>query len=352
LYSNRYPDEGDDARSQEFRNVVGPERWRWTRGWDTEDLFKQIRRDSIDVLVEMAGHTAHARLDVMARKAAPVQVEWLGYPNTTGLTRIDYRFSDAVTEPEGTFDARSTETIYRLPNGFHLFAPPDYTPEPAPAPCLKNGYVTFGTYNNMNKLGSQSIELWAELLKKVASARIIIKHSTLKVLDNRESLRSEFAKYGIQSWRVDLRETTAGHKQHLESYADIDIALDPLFYNGTTTTCDALSVGVPVLTKPGHTHSARVSASLIHRIGMDGWIARDREHFLEIGRRAAQNFEMLNAVRSQIRKAFDASPLRDGPAMARDLETAYREMWDDFCQRGHSRPFQTTTPNEELNNGN
>lgn len=333
LYSNRFADEGDDPRSQEFRKLCGEERWRWTRGLETDDLVKLIQADGIDILVELAGHTAYNRLDVMARKPAPVQVSWLGYPNTTGLSRIDYRFSDAITEPEGEFDRRSTEKIYRLPNGFHVFSPPPHTPAPAPAPCVRNGYVTFGTYNNMNKLGSQSIELWAELLKRVPRSRILIKHSTLAVLDNRESLLSQFAKYGIQSWRVDLRQTTAGHQQHLQSYGDIDIALDPLFYNGTTTTCDALSVGVPVLTLPGATHSARVSASLIHRIGLGHWVARDREHFLDIGRKAAQNFQMLNEVRRQIQQAFEASPLRDGAAMARDLETAYRTMWQRYLQQ-------------------
>ncbi|MBC2595044.1 tetratricopeptide repeat protein [Ruficoccus amylovorans] len=338
LYSNRYAQDGDDPRSQEFRRIAGEDHWLWTRGLSAERLARRIRRDRIDILIDLAGHTSHSRLDVLARRAAPVQVSWLGYANTTGLTRVDYRFSDAIVEPPGEADQRSTEEIYRLPNGFHVFALPAHTPEVASPPCLKRGYVTFGTYNNMNKLGAASVELWARLLKKTPGSRILIKHSTLAVLDNRESLRSLFAMHGIQAWRVDLRETTAGHQEHLRSYEEIDIALDPLSYNGTTTTCDALTMGVPVLTLPGRTHASRVSASLMHRVGLDGWVARDEEHFIEIGALAAQNPEALAQLRQDLRARFLASPLSDGASMARDLEFAYRRMWRRWCEAVSTDP--------------
>ncbi len=333
LYSNRFEEKGDDTLSKVFRDHVGAGFWRWTRGWTTDRLWTQIRRDGIDILVDLAGHTGYNRLDVFARRAAPVQVSWLGYANTTGLSQMDYRFSDAIVEPEGEADERSSETIYRLPNGFHAFGLPKELPPVEDPPCLKRGRITFGSYNNMNKLGSRSIELWARLLNRVPHSRLVLKHKTLGVLNNRETIRSLFAMQGIQSHRVELLETTRGHAEHLGSYREIDIALDPLAYNGTTTTCDCLLMGVPVLTLPGRSHASRVSASLLHRVGLDTWAAADEDAFLSIGLRVAQNPGILSSLRGQLRGRFLESPLNDGPGLARDIERAYREMWRSFCKK-------------------
>lgn len=333
LYSNRFPESGDDKLSRQFRSHVGEDHWRWTRELSTEKLVELIRRDKIDVLVEMAGHTGYNRLDVLASRAAPIQATWLGYANTTGLKEVDYRLSDAVVEPEGDADERSTEKIYRLPNGFHMFSLNPDLPEPSEPPCLKRGYVTFGSYNNMNKLGSNSIELWAKLLKRVPKSKILLKHRSLAVLDNRESLRSLFAMHGIQAHRVILKTTTPGMVEHFKSYGEMDIALDPLAYNGTTTSCDALSMGVPILTLPGRTHASRVTASLLHRVGLEQWAADSEENFLKMGAMAAQNPGSLKEVRQVLPERFRQSPLGDGPAMARDLENAYRDMWQNFCSQ-------------------
>lgn len=332
IYSNRFFEVGDDPLSQEFRSIVGDAHWRWTRGVRTEKVLEWIEADGIDVLVDMAGHTSHNRLDVLASRAAPVQLSWLGYANTTGLSQVDYRLSDAVVEPEGEADARSREKIYRMPNGFHMIRMAADMPEPTPPPCLSRGHVTFGSYNNMNKLGPRSIELWAKLLKRVPRSKILLKHKTLAVLDNREALRSLFAMHGIQAHRVILRSSTAGKLEHFASYGELDIALDPLAYNGTTTSCDALLMGVPILTLPGRTHASRVTASLLHRVGLDGWIADDEEDFLRIGAMAAQNALSLKELRMQLRERFLQSPLGNGPLLASDLEQAYREMWQAYCR--------------------
>jgi protein O-GlcNAc transferase len=345
LYSNRHQENGDDKLSQKFRAQVGEDHWRWTRGLSTEKLRDLIRDDAIDILIEMAGHTGHNRLDALASRSAPVQVSWLGYPNTTGLETVDYRLSDAITEPEGAADTRSTETIYRLPNGFHMFSLPAELPEPAEPPCLKRGYITFGSYNNMNKLGSKSVELWAKLLKRVPNSRIVLKHKTLAFLDNRETLRSLFAMHGIQAHRVILKTTTAGMVQHYQSYGEMDIALDPLAYNGTTTSCDALAMGVPILTLPGQTHASRVTASLLHRVGLERWAASSEEEFLQIGSLAAQNPSMLQQLRQELPQRFRQSPLGDGPGMARDLEDAYRQMWQTFCNQTDTAPAACATEN-------
>lgn len=331
IYSNRFQEVGDDALSQEFRSIVGDSHWRWTRGLRTEKVLQMIEADGIDVLVDMAGHTSHNRLDVLASRAAPVQLSWLGYANTTGLSQVDYRLSDAVVEPEGEADLRSVEKIYRMPNGFHMIRMDEDLPLPTPPPCLSRGHVTFGSYNNMNKLGSRSIELWAKLLKRVPRSKILLKHKTLAVLDNREALRSLFAMHGIQAHRVVLRSTTPGKQEHFASYGDMDIALDPLAYNGTTTSCDALLMGVPILTLPGRTHASRVTASLLHRVGLDGWVASDEEEFLRIGALAAQNMHSLKELRPQLRSRFLQSPLGNGPLLAADLEQAYRNIWQERC---------------------
>lgn len=336
LYSNRFQEDGDDKLSQQFRSYVGEDHWRWTRGLSTEKLRRIVQNDQIDVLIDMAGHTAHNRLDVLAARAAPIQVSWLGYANTTGLKEVDYRLSDAVVEPEGEADTRSIEKIYRMPNGFHMFNLCAELPEPSDPPCLSRGYITFGSYNNMNKLGSKSIELWAKLLKRVPNSKILLKHKTLAVLDNRESIRSLFAMQGIQAQRVILKTTTQGMAEHYKSYSDMDIALDPLAYNGTTTSCDALAMGLPILTLPGQTHSSRVTSSLLHRVGLEQWAAQSEEEFLKIGAMAAQNPTMLKEIRKELQQRFRASPLGDGPGMARDLEQAFRNMWIAFCHGGHA----------------
>ena len=346
LYSNRHEETGDDKLSQKFRAQVGEDHWRWTRGLSTKKLRDLIRDDAIDILIEMAGHTAYNRLDALASRAAPVQVSWLGYPNTTGLETVDYRLSDAITEPEGAADTRSTETIYRMPNGFHMFSLPAELPEPMEPPCLKRGYVTFGSYNNMNKLGSKSVELWAKLLKRVPHSRIVLKHKTLAFLDNRETLRSLFAMHGIQAHRVILKTTTPGMVEHYHSYGEMDIALDPIAYNGTTTSCDALAMGVPILTLPGQTHASRVTASLLHRVGLDRWAAQSEEAFLQTGSLAAQNPTMLQQLRQELPHRFRQSPLADGPGMARDLEHAYREMWQTFCDETASAKFASTAKSD------
>lgn len=339
LYSNRLAENNPSAITKKMQKKVGMDRWRWTRGWKVNEVREQIRKDKIDILVDLAGHTAYNRLDVLACRAAPIQVAWLGYPNTTGLRTIDYRISDEITEPEIPFDQRSSEKIIRLPNGFHVFHPPGDLPGVGRAPCIQRGYVTFGTFNNMNKLGSKSIELWANLLKRVQGSRILIKHSTLSVPDNKEMLKSIFAMHGIQSWRVELKETTPSFYKHMESYREMDIALDPLWYNGTTTTCDALAMGVPVITLPGDSHASRVSASLLHRAGLDDWIAKDADDFLAIGSSAALNFKFLDSIRSRIREKFNNSPLRDGEGMAKDLEAAFYSIWEKLCDEQVGRDF-------------
>lgn len=331
LYSQRDPVSGDDQVSKEFRNWVGASHWRWIKDLGAARLLRQVREDRIDILVDLSGHTAENRLDVFCNRGAPVQVSWLGYPATTGVPAMDYRFSDAIVEPEGEADTYSSESIWRLPNGFHAINFAADLPEVSPPPMLKNGYITFGSFNNVKKLSPKTIALWARVLREIPEARLLLKHLTMENFANRERFRSLFVKEGIDPSRIRFQGTTRRREDHFAHYAKLDVALDPLAYNGTTTTCEALYMGVPVLTRKGWNHASRVSASLLHRMGMDGWVAGDDDTFVRIAKAAAAKPEALAARRAGMRAAYAASPLSDGPGMARDLEAAYREMWRRKC---------------------
>jgi protein O-GlcNAc transferase len=331
LYSQRDPVGGDDEISKEFRAFAGESHWRWIKNLGPARLLKQVREDQIDILVDLSGHSTENRLDLFCNRGAPVQVAWLGYPCSTGVREIDYRFSDAIVEPEGESDKYSSERIWRLPNGFHAIGFSADLPEPSPPPILQNGYLTLGSFNNAKKIGPQTIALWARIMREIPDARMLLKHFTMDNFANRESFRSLFVKAGVDPTRVRFQGTTSQREDHFAHYAKLDIALDPLGYNGTTTTCEALYMGVPVLTRSGNTHASRVSASLLHRMGMDAWAAADDQTFVNIAKAAARRPQALAARRAGMRAAFAASPLGNGAVIAGDIETAYREMWRAKC---------------------
>ncbi len=331
LYSQRDPVIKDDTFSQEFRAAVGEGHWRWVRKLGDRELFDQVRSDKIDILVDLSGHTTGNRMIVFGMRAAPVQVSWLGYPHSTAMPTIDYRISDNIVEPEGECEKWSTEKIQRLPNGFHAIRMPKDIPEPSSPPCLVNGYLTFGSFNNVNKIGAHTIEMWAALLNEISGSRLILKHRTMNAFENREGIRSLFTFFGVDPKRLRFVGTTIGREEHFAMYSHMDIALDPLGYNGTTTTCEALYMGVPVLTLPGQKHAARVSASLLHRVGLDAWVAKDKGHYLKIASYASQNFDLLARRRARLRQDFLNSPLNDGQGLAKELEKAFRDMWYRAC---------------------
>lgn len=325
LYSNRKRSAKPDAMAGKLRAAA--DHWRDVFEKNDDELEDRIRADRIDILVDLAGHSGNNRLPLFIRRPAPVQVSWLGYPNTTGLRSIDYRFSDAIVEPPGPADARSSETIYRLPNGFHVFRMPEPFPEVGALPALRNGHLTFGSFNNLNKVGIRTIRLWARLLKAVPDSILYVKHQSLNVLANRERLLSSFALFGIPPTRLKLTMNKRSNTRHLLCYHEVDVALDPLAYNGTTTTCESLLMGVPVLTLPGETHASRVSASLLHRVGLDDWVARDEQDFLRIAASLTDAPERLADLRRNLRTTFFNSPLGDAGGLANAIEQAYRQMW-------------------------
>ncbi len=310
--------------------------WHDVQGRSDDDVFKLIVADQIDILVDLAGHTKGNRLAVFARRAAPVQVTALGYPATTGLPAIDYRLCDEITDPTPQANAYAVEALVRLPN-LHCYAPPADAPPVGALPALAAGHVTFGAFNKLAKISPQTAALWADMLKRNPNARLIVKTKPLAEVETRTRLEQTFASHGINADRLDLRGWSAEDRAHLDLYNSIDIALDTTPYNGTTTTCEALWMGVPVLTMSGHGHAGRVGASLLSQVGLADWIAEDHAGFVALAKRFAADRPALAALREGLRSAVKASPLCDGKAYAHAVEAAYRAMWRKACETSASQ---------------
>ncbi|HZD92109.1 MAG TPA: tetratricopeptide repeat protein, partial [Pseudolabrys sp.] len=310
------------------------DRWVPASGLSDDELAARIRQDRIDILVDCAGHTAHNRLQVLARQPAPVQVNWLGYPNTTGLNAIGYRLVDVVTDPAGAADEVASERLIRLPGGFLCYAGAADAPEPVPPPCLMRGHVTFGSFNNPAKLSPATLDAWGALLARVPDARLLLKGKPFADAATRALYLSRLTARGIEAERVELIGWTGTSAHHLSLYARVDVALDPFPYNGTTTTCEALWMGVPVVTLRGDRHAGRVGASLLTRIGAAEWIAESAADYVARAAQLAADRQQLGALRHGLRARVAASPLCDRAAFAGNVEAAYRQMWQAWCVTG------------------
>lgn len=308
-----------DDQTARFQSLA--QGWRSTVGLSDGAVAEQIRHDGIDILVDLAGHTAGNRLGVFAEQPAPVQLTWIGYPNTTGMAAMGYRFTDAVADPPGAADNEHTETLLRLEHGFLCFAPPDGGPDIAPAPSLKTGHVTFGSFNHLPKVNPGVVAVWAAILRRTPGSRLIIKSRTLADRSTRERYGALFAAEGVEPDRVELLSWIASSSGHLEAYGRVDIALDPFPYNGTTTTCEALWMGVPVVTLRGSRHAGRVGASLLTRLGLDELIADTVDGYIDIA-------ATLDPERQRhgLRQRMADSTLCDAETMTRDVEAAYRRL--------------------------
>jgi protein O-GlcNAc transferase len=307
--------------------------WRPITGMDDDSAARLIGADAIDILVDLGGHSADNRLLLFARKPAPVQVSWLGYPNTTGLPAMDFRISDEICDPAVEHGGGGTETVLRLPDGFHCFEPLATAPDVAPPPCLQRGHVTFGSFNTIAKLSDATLQAWSIILNQAPGSRLVIKNNGMSDAETGRAQRQRMAECGIDPNRVTFLPFEKGPADHLARYGEIDIALDPFPYNGTTTTCEALWMGVPVVTLLGDRHAARVGASLLTRIGRPEWIgATLDEHVRKTVALAADPGELARA-RMDLRGAMRQSPLCDRMGFARSIEAAFRDVWRRWCAR-------------------
>jgi predicted O-linked N-acetylglucosamine transferase (SPINDLY family) len=303
--------------------------WRPTSCMSDAELQRCICKDRIDILVDLAGHTAKSRLAVFSRRSAPVQVSWLGYCNTTGIQAIDYRLTDSVADPEDEADLH-TETLWRLPRGFLCYKPGQDTPEILPRPSLSGGRITFGSFNNLAKTTPQVITSWAHILSRTPQSRIVLKNKSFTDPRIRAAYLEQFSRHGIECDRVELLGRMQTTRQHLEAYRKIDIGLDPFPYNGTTTTLEALWMGVPVITLCGDRHASRVGASILTGLGMQALIARSAQDYISIATSLAGDTERLTALHTGLRGLVQRS-LCDAKLFARQVEDAYRGMWQIWC---------------------
>jgi predicted O-linked N-acetylglucosamine transferase (SPINDLY family) len=301
--------------------------WRDTVGLTDAALAEMVRGDRIDILIDLTMHMAYNRLLVFARKPAPVQVAWLAYPGTTGLSAIDYRLTDPYLDPPGQNDDDYAEQSIRLPDTFWCYDP--LTDEPAvnDLPAARNGFVTFGCLNHFCKVNDGTLGLWARVLGAVPNSRLILLAPPGPA---REHVLARLARDGIAGQRVEF-VTRQGRQKYLAQYHRIDIALDPLPYNGHTTSLDAFWMGVPTVTLIGTTVAGRAGWSQLGNLDLKHLAAASPERFVQIATRLAQELSGLQNLRATLRQRISASPLMDAGRFARHVEQAYRQMWRRWC---------------------
>jgi predicted O-linked N-acetylglucosamine transferase (SPINDLY family) len=302
----------------------------WRESWTLDDraLAEQIRADGIDILFDLAGHTGQ-RLLVFARKPAPIQATWIGYVGTTGLAAIDYLFADRFHVPPGS-EAYYRERVLRLPDGYVCFDPPADAPAVGPLPAVANGYLTFGCFNNTAKVSPQVVALWAEVLTRIPGSRLMLKYHWLRDDRTRNRYIALFAQSGIDPARLDFTGGVAP-AEVFGAYNQVDVALDPFPYSGGLTTCEALWMGVPVLTWPGETFASRHSLSHLANVGLEELVAPSREDYVARAVEWAVNLDWLAELRAGLRARVAASPLCDGPRFAANLHAALRGVWRAWC---------------------
>ncbi len=305
-----------DATTERIR--AGAAGWRDIVALSDAEAAALIHQDRIDILLDLTGHTADHRLGVFALRPAPLQMTWLGYPNTTGLAAIDYRITDALADPDGA-EALHTEKLLRLPRCFLCYAPPQDAPEPTLPGTDRSRPLSFGSFNNLAKIGPDLVRCWAEILRQTPGSRLVIKNRPLGDPAVAERYRALFAAHGIGPERLELLAWLPGIDSHLAAYNLIDIALDTYPYHGTTTTCEALWMNRPVVTRRGDRHAARVGLSLLHSLGLDELVAQDEASYIDTAVRLAQQLEDFTSRQGDIRERMQRSALCD----AADFQTAF-----------------------------
>ena len=310
-----------DALTGQFRNLA--DHWHSLTGLSDQQAAELIRHHQIDILVDLCGHTAQNRLLIFARKPAPIQVTYLGYPNTTGLDTMDYRLTDAYADPPGQTESCHSERLIR-------FSPCAWCYQPTHGPEItmqRDARVIFGCFNKIAKITGPMLALWAQILRAVPDSSLLLKAPALDSESTRVRVRRILEKEGIAIERLELRGHEPSRDAHLALYDRITIALDTFPYHGTTTTCEALWMGVPVISLAGKTHAARVGVSLLSNVGLSDLVAASDEQYVQISVKLANDHERITNLRSTLRQRMEQSPLMDAPRYARDIETALRDMW-------------------------
>jgi predicted O-linked N-acetylglucosamine transferase (SPINDLY family) len=318
-----------DATTQRLRGYA--DHWRPIVGLSDQQVAEAVRQDQIDVLVDLTGHILGGnRLGVFARKPAPVQVTYIGYQNTTGMRAMDYRLTDEYADPPGTTDEYYSETLWRLPRSFFCYLPPPLAPSVGPSARSQRGYVTFASVNNFGKVTPYVLATWARILRSVPESRLLL------LAPRAESLRTyvseTFRQAGVQSERIEFVGRQS-QEDYLRLLTRVDIGLDPFPFNGHTTTCDCLWMGVPVVMLAGASYASRFGGSGLVNLGLERLIASSQDQYVDIATRLAGDPAALETLRADLRPRMGRSPLVDGIGFTRNIEAAYREMWARWCGR-------------------
>jgi len=311
-----------DEFTQHLRGFAGV--WRDCLGKSDADVAQMIRDDQIDVLVDLTMHMAHGRLLVSARKPAPVQVAWLAYPGTTGLSAIDYRLTDPYLDPPGS-DAYYSEKSIRLPETFWCYDPLTRQPTVNELPALQNRCVTFGCLNNFCKINPPLLQLWARVLSAVPDSKLLL------LVPQGSSRRWVLQTLGIDPLRVDFVPYQT-RRMYLQTYHRIDLGLDTFPYNGHTSSLDSLWMGVPVVSLCGQTAVSRAGLSQTSNLGVaQDWVAQTPDEFVQLAAKWAHDLPRLAQLRSTLRPRMQQSPLMDAARFTRNMEAAYRQLWKQWC---------------------
>ena len=319
---------GDDVTARIQQSV---DAWYPIASLSDEQTASRIRTDGIDILVDLAGHTAGNRLQVFARRPAPVQITWLGYPGSTGMAGMDYRCSDPLADPPGDTSRFSSEEVLRLPRTNWCFDPLSGTPEVAPLPALTAPGVTFGSFNNYGKISEPTWDMWAEILRRTPGSRLVLKNVAMQSPATVKHAKGQLSSRGIAASRLDLLGQDDSLLDHLNRYNSVDLALDTFPYHGTTTTCEALWMGVPSIVLAGPHHASRAGVSLLAAVGLGDLVAQTPAEYVDTAVRLAADPTGLAAIRAGLRQRMLESPLMDGPSFARDMEAGYRQVWRAWC---------------------
>lgn len=314
-----------DAATERMRAHAAA--WRDIATLSDDEADALVREDRIDILVDLSGHTRGNRLLVFARRPAPVQVTFLGYPATTGMSAIDYRLTDALADPPGA-ERNYRERLYRLPRSLWCYLPRYEMPDVNTLPALATGHVRFGSMNGAAKLNAAVIEAWSRILARVPAARLLL--ATVPHGEYEARIREEFERHGIGDSRLEIVDRVEPH-EYYKLFAGIDIALDPFPCNGGTTTCESLWLGVPVVSLAGEEFRSRAGLSLLTHAGLPHLIARSVDAYVDIAVALAGDLPALAELRAGLRERLRASPLADIGAYVTALEEAYRFMWRNWC---------------------
>ena len=298
-----------------------------------EQLANRVRGDRIDILFDLAGHALRNRLLAFARKPAPIQITWIDSVGTTGLEAIDYVIADPYEIPAES-EPCYVERVLRMPQTYVCYDPPRNAPPVGPLPALAKGYVTFASFNNPLKITDGFIELWARILNHVPGSRLVLKFFRIGGA-RRHRCAALLARFGVGDDRLEV-QSGSPHGELLEAYNGVDLGLDPL-YNGGLTTCEALWMGVPVITFPGETFARRHSLSHLSNVGLTETIARDLDEYVEIAVRLASDLPRLAGMRAGLRQRVAESPLCDGRRFAASLMGLLRAVWRDWCRSSRAR---------------